>query len=77
MGKVDTKLKAVGVLLADLVTEPEMWREVRTELQGLIDIEDGDLTMVQVRDRVLEIVYGQVERAGDRAGGSGRTRARG
>ena len=57
VGKVDTKLKAVGVMLADLATPSEMWREVRSKLHRMI--EGGDLTMVQVQ--VLEIAYGQVE----------------
>ena len=64
VGKADAKVKAMGVMLADLATEPEMWREVRFKLHGMI--EDGELTEGQLR--VLEIAYGQVEIARAEAG---------
>ena len=28
VGKADAKVKAIGVMLADLATDPVMWREV-------------------------------------------------
>ena len=37
-------LKAVGVMLADLDTDPEVWREVRSKLHRVI--EEGDLSTV-------------------------------
>ena len=64
VSKADTKVKAIGVMLADLATDPEMWREVRIKLHGMI--EDGELTEGQLR--VLEIAYGQVEIARVEAG---------
>ena len=44
--KVDAMLKAVGMMLADLDTDPEVWRKVRSKLNRMI--EEGDLTSVQV-----------------------------
>ena len=64
VSKADAKMKVMGVMLADLATEPEMWREVRFKLSGMV--EDGELTDAQLR--VLEIVYDQVEVARVEAG---------
>jgi hypothetical protein len=53
----DTKLAAIGTMLADLDSDPQVWKEVKANLHLMIQL--GDLTIVQVR--VIEIAYGQVE----------------
>ena len=59
VGKANAKVKAMGVMLADLATESEILK-----LSSMI--EDGELTEGQLR--VLGIAYGQVEVARVEAG---------